>query len=282
VGPTEAEIEELLGAYALDALEPEEAALVEEHLRTCVRCSAEVARHHEVAGLMANSGGDAPGELWDRIAERLEPVPAPSWDRLAARLDVPDRTGAPEAPAPSVDPGPAVAEVVPIERAHRRGGWTTAAATVVAIAAAVAALVLGVQVHHLNHQVSALSSPHQTVTQAAQVALEDPSTQRVQLTPTDTSTAPRDATVTLVLDASGTGFVIPQGMAALPSQETYQLWASIDGQLVSLGVLGSDPKVATFTFDSGAKVEAFAITAEQEGGVAQPTHKPLVEGTVQA
>ena len=71
-------------------------------------------------------------------------------------------------------------------------------------------------------------------------------------------------------------------MAALPSQETYQLWASIDGQLVSLGVLGSDPKVATFTFDSGAKVEAFAITAEQEGGVAQPTHKPLVEGTVQA
>ncbi len=121
VGPTEAEIEELLGAYALDALEPEEAALVEEHLRTCVRCSAEVARHHEVAGLMANSGGDAPGELWDRIAERLEPVPAPSWDRLAARLDVPDRTGAPEAPAPSVDPGPAVAEVVPIERAPTGG-----------------------------------------------------------------------------------------------------------------------------------------------------------------
>ena len=32
VGPTESEIEELLGAYALDALEPDERALVEAHL----------------------------------------------------------------------------------------------------------------------------------------------------------------------------------------------------------------------------------------------------------
>ena len=277
-GPTEAEIEELLGAYALDALEPDEALMVEEHLRECVRCSAEVARHHEVAGLLANSGGVAPDELWDRIAERLDSAGAPSWEVLAARLDGPS--------VPAIDQGAVsapVAEVVPIEQAaRRRGRWTTGVISAVAVAAAVAALVLGVQVHHLNGQVSALGSSHQTVTQAAQVALENPTTQRVQLTPTATSTAPSGATVTLVLSATGTGFVIPQGLHTLPDEETYQLWGSISGQLISLGVLGADPRVATFTFDSGAKVQAFAITIEQEGGVAQSTHQPLVEGSVQA
>ena len=287
-GPTEAEIEELLGAYALDALEPDEALMVEAHLSECVRCSAEVARHHEVAGLLANSGGVAPDELWDRIAERLDTAGAPSWEVLAARLDGPSMPGidqggvsAPTA-AGSIEPA-AVAEVVPIERAaRRRGRWTTGVISAVAVAAAVAALVLGVQVHHLNGQVSALGSSHQTVTQAAQVALENPTTQRVQLTPTATSTAPSGATVTLVLSATGTGFVIPQGLHTLPDEETYQLWGSISGQLISLGVLGADPRVATFTFDSGAKVQAFAITIEQEGGVAQSTHQPLVEGSVQA
>ncbi len=51
-------IAELLGAYALDALEPAEMELVEAHLQECPRCAAEVAQHHEVAGLLANSGGD--------------------------------------------------------------------------------------------------------------------------------------------------------------------------------------------------------------------------------
>jgi anti-sigma factor RsiW len=283
VGPTEPEIEELLGAYALDALEPDERALVEAHLATCPRCAAEVAQHHEVAGLLANDGGDAPGELWDRIAERLETPAAPSWERLAARLQVPAGAvdGVAHLPAAG-DDGRAPAGIVPIARGRRPGRLATVVVSIVAAAAALAAVVLGVQVHHLNRQVSALSAPHETVTQAAQTALEDPTTQRVQLTPTATSTAPRGAVVTLVVARSGTGYVIADGLHALPPQETYQLWGSVGGQLISLGVLGSDPGVATFTFDSAAKVQAYAITAEQSGGSVQPTHQPLVEGDVTA
>ncbi len=268
VGPTESDIEELLGAYALDALEPDERALVEAHLEHCPRCAAEVAEHHEVAGLLANSGGAAPDELWDRIAERLD-APAPSWDRLAARLEVPAEVAA--------DP-----DIVPIARGRRPGRLATVVVSIVAAAAALAAVVLGVQVHHLDHQVSALSSTHQTVSQAAQAALEDPTTQRIQLTPTATSSAPKDAVVTMVMAKSGTGYVIAQGLQALPAQETYQLWGSVGGQLISLGVLGSDPGTASFTFDSAARVQAFAITAEQSGGSVQPTHQPLVEGAVRA
>ena len=69
------EIAELLGAYALDAVEPDEAALVEDHLRECPRCAAEVAEHREVAAMLAHSGAPAPEGIWERIVEGLEEPP---------------------------------------------------------------------------------------------------------------------------------------------------------------------------------------------------------------
>ncbi|MGO8873991.1 MAG: sigma factor-like helix-turn-helix DNA-binding protein [Acidimicrobiales bacterium] len=41
--PSHEQIQELLGVYALDAVEPDPAAMVEEHLQECVKCSIEVA-----------------------------------------------------------------------------------------------------------------------------------------------------------------------------------------------------------------------------------------------
>jgi anti-sigma factor RsiW len=76
--PSHAEIQELLGAYALDAVDKETAALVEQHLTTCVRCSVEVSQHHEVAGLLANSGGASPASLWDGIASQHDGGVEPS------------------------------------------------------------------------------------------------------------------------------------------------------------------------------------------------------------
>ena len=59
---THAEIAELLGAYALDAVSPDEAAEIEEHLAECPRCRAEVSAHREVAGVLGNLSGTAPGD----------------------------------------------------------------------------------------------------------------------------------------------------------------------------------------------------------------------------
>ena len=200
--PTHGEIEELLGAYALDALEPEEAAQVERHLRECIRCVIEVGQHHEVTGLLANSGGDASDELWHKIAQRLDaPAEAPSWDRLAARLepaDVPEARSRLEAPS---------AAVIQLDQTRRRHRWMVRTASLVATAAAVLAVVLGLQVNHLNHQVNALSSTRQTVSAAAQAALENPTTQRIQLTPPTTSPGPKGTSVTLVVGQAGTGYV---------------------------------------------------------------------------
>ena len=273
--PTHDEIEELLGAYALDALEPEETALVERHLRECIRCVIEVGQHHEVTGLLANSGGNASAELWHKIAQRLDvPPEVPSWDRLAARLDP---ATVPEA-VPRFEPPSA--EVIELDQTRRRHRWMVRTASLVAAAAAVLAVVLGVQVNHLNHQVNALSSTRQSVSAAAQAALENPATQRLQLTPPATSPGPKGTSVTLVVGQTGTGYVFASNLAPLPSSQTYQLWGAIDGQLVSLGVLGPDPGVRAFTYDTGTKVQAFAITAERGGGVVQTSHLPVVEAAV--
>jgi anti-sigma factor RsiW len=285
------EAEELLGVYALDALDPDEAALVEEHLDQCPRCRAEVARHHEVAGLLANSGAEAPAELWDRIADRLEGPTGqpgsegPEWEELAARLQRPP--GTPDVLADESTPRPPVrsdepAAVVPLDQSRRRHRRLTAGITLVATAAAVLALVLGVQVAHLNHRVGQLQSTAKPgLSSAVEAALEEPSTKRVKLVPSGAQKA-SGTSVTVALTSSGASYLIPQGLAKLPAGRTYQLWGQVDGRMISLGLLGSHPAVTAFSVNPKAPASSFAITAEPSGGALQPTSTPVVQGIVTA
>lgn len=73
--PTHDDVEELLGAYALDALELKEAEAVELHVRECPRCRAEVEEYRETAAMLAFSGIDAPPGVWERIQASLEEAP---------------------------------------------------------------------------------------------------------------------------------------------------------------------------------------------------------------
>ncbi len=271
------EIQELLGVYALDAVDPETAAMVERHLSECVKCSVEVAQHHEVAGLLANSGGESPARLWDGIAAHLDGSVPPSWESLASRLEPgdgrADRVVMAGVPEPA-DAGAPVATVVPITAA-RRSRWVMRGASLVAAAAVIVALVLGAQVDHLHHQVSALQA--NPLSAAQQSELTQPSTKRVELTGSTGG-----GKVTVVLTAAGTGFVEANGLHSLPSGRTYQLWGEIGGQTISLGLLGRDPVVVPFSVAGDGSVQAFAITDEHAGGVVQSTHQPVVSGEVTA
>ena len=260
-----AEIQSLLGAYALDATDPQESEMVERHLQTCVRCATEVAQHHEVAGLLANSGGEAPDHLWDGIASHLEGSLPPSWNRLAARLDDGEA-------AVSAEPGDGT--VVPLSAArHRR--LAVAGGGLVAAAAVVVAVVLGVQVGHLHNELNTTPA----LTRAEQAALSLPSTERVRLTaPPSSGTASKP--VTVVLTRSGTGFVVADGLAALPAGRTYQLWGFIRGQTISLGLLGRAPAVVPFSAGGQGGPSGFAITDEGAGGSVKPTSTAVVEGDV--
>jgi anti-sigma factor RsiW len=76
------EIEDLLGAYALDAVDGDEARQVADHLVECARCRAEVAEHREVAALLAQGGSPAPAELWDRIAASIDGTGPSEQDKV--------------------------------------------------------------------------------------------------------------------------------------------------------------------------------------------------------
>lgn len=270
--PRHAEIEALLGAYALDATDPQESALVERHLLTCVKCATEVAQHYEVAGLLANSGGEAPPQVWDGIADHLEGSEPPSWERLAARLGDGQPAAADDDDG---DNGDGAARVVPITAARSRR--LSMAGGVVAAAAVALAVVLGVQVDHLHHQ---LNTP--ALTRAEQSALAQPSTERVELRPPSSGASATAVAVTVVLTSSGTGFVQGRDLTALPTGRTYQLWGLVGARTVSLGLLGRAPGVVPFSAAGHGGLRGFAITDEHAGGAVTPSGAPIVEGLVAA
>ena len=280
---THAEIEELLGAYALDAVDPETAAVIARHLEECVRCSVEVAQHHEVAGMLANSGGAPSSAVWDGIAGRLGGTSDESWDRLAAKLDQPDgdtlgRTVAPSAVGATSADG----VVVPLDRARRRTRLVAAAAGLVAAAAAVVALVFGVQVNHLHSQVNALQASPQ-LSAAERAALGAQGTRTIQLSDPTHPTS-HDTPASIVLTSAGTGFLVNDrtgGLTPLPSDRTYQLWAVVGSRTISLGLLGSHPGIVPFSVAGSTTVSAFAITDEVAGGVVTTRNQPVAVGTVQ-
>ena len=109
-----------------------------------------MAEHWEVAGLIANAGVDAPAELWDRIAARIDDT------EPHARRPAPLLLSQSSAPSPS----PVVAASrCPSHR--RRMAWS--AMGTIAAAAAVVAVLLGVQVGRLDQRVGAVGDGQPTV-----------------------------------------------------------------------------------------------------------------------
>jgi alkylhydroperoxidase family enzyme len=282
------EIEELLGVYALDALDAETAAVVAQHLDGCVRCAIEVAQHHEVAGMLANSGGAPPVSLWDGIAGQLDGTSDQSWDRLVARLDASDDRRSAHGGSglgtgiDATGSGGHRASVVAIGSGRRRFALTGAG--VVTAAAAVLALVLGLQVHHLNGRVTALQDTPQ-LSAAERAALASPTTRKiamVETTPTGAITTP----ASVVLTASGTGFVIndvsdADGLAPLNADRTYQLWGVVGKHTISLGLLGPHPGIVPFSVAGSVQVSALAITDEVAGGVVTSKNQAVAVAELQ-
>lgn len=261
------EVSELLGAFALDAVDGQDKDAVRQHLSDCHRCQAELSEFHEVAGLLANAGGDAPPQVWDRIAERVAK---------------PGGTGTQENRAAVVRLVPGQG---PQDRAHtiRQGTrksvrWLMPLATAAAL---IVIAVLGFQVAHLNDRVGKLADAgaRQGMSQAVEAALLDPQAKRVQLT----SAVHGGATLgQMVLLPSGTAFMINGDMPGLPTNETYQLWGREDGTMISISLLGNHPTDVALMIDPAAGFGEFAVTVEPAGGVVSPTAAPVASGTLSA
>ncbi|HEX7169093.1 MAG TPA: anti-sigma factor [Acidimicrobiales bacterium] len=257
--PTHEELQELLGAYALDAVEPDERDVVEAHLATCPRCRAEVMEHRETAALLAFAGHDAPAGLWDRIASNLEEAPPPvdlglARATAAGRAGRPSEPGRPAAPATGRPAAPATGRMAAPGWRRWPLGMVAAAAVVISVLALAVALRDGGGRDGTGLPAEVASAP------------------RVHLTSSDG----RHSADVVVVD--GRGYVFNDNLPALDETEVYQLWGRRGTTLVSLGLLGTDPEQEAFAVSG--EFEAFAITAEDWPGVTASEQKPIVAGEV--
>jgi anti-sigma factor RsiW len=260
------EIQELLGVYALDAVDVDERELVERHLEICPRCRAEVAGYRSVTALLGDFGGEAPPALWDRIATQVT-AGGESAEQTATDRPLPA----------SIAGWPVSGSAVPSTRAlapaRPRAGRVLRAVLAVAAAAVV---VLGVEVGILAHRTSQLQqavgrapAPSMSAVQQA-LAVNGARQARLQ--------GPQGASAEAVILPTGTGYLYDVHLPAAGTGHTYQLWGVVGHAAISYGLLGSSPGIEAF--QAGSNVAALAVTNEIGTGVVVTDHKPVLLGTV--
>lgn len=222
-------LDELLGAYALDAVDDDERRRVDDYLEVNPRAAAEVQAHREVATMLAFTGMDAPGDVWGRIADEIGEQAPP--------------------------PGPELAKVMSIDDAPRRRRISTIAPWIVSAAAAAVLAFVAIGI------ADRADAPNEPLAEALEIARAD----RDSVTTTLVSEA-TGVSAEAVIDQDGHGFVVAQSLPTLPDGQTYQLWGVVDdGQVISLGIFGPNPEIETFSVDG--PVSALAITIEAFPGV---------------
>ncbi len=276
---TDAELDELLGVHALDAIEDEEErAAVEAYVARSPRARAELDSHRHVASAIGNSVIAAPNELWDRIATKLgdaanAPEPASTFPLpVAAVSDLSARSRRPKSRRRRISAFPSAGS-------SSSGGFTTgssgvgvarpwAAAAAAAVVFAVAST--GIAINR-NSALQSATSKNQNL--RSDVAIErarssqllgqldqlrntspvalrlaqlenDPSARNVQLVSSNGQTLGH-----VLLASDGEGYIVGDTLPTLPIGRTYQLWGVKDGAVLSLGVMGRSPKAMPFAAD---------------------------------
>lgn len=237
-------IQELLGAYAVDAVDIDERQLIESHLVGCDQCRAEVDELTEAASLLGASQVESISD------DAVEPS-SDLWARIESEIAVSGR----EAPAPVLAFRP--------RRSYK-----------VMVVAAAVALFFGLSgLSALRAVMKDHRTPLQLQQLAAERALTRPGSKQVTLT-----NPAGDVSVDLVIGSGGRGFVTHSSLPVAATGETYQLWAVVNGTPISAGVLGADPNASAFAAEGN--VTAFAITKEASGGVVKSTNFPVVSGSL--
>lgn len=269
---THDEAGELLGVYALDALEAGERDAVERHLADCGFCRAEVLEHVEMAGLLSTGVFGAPSSVWERISGELEGTAPP--------LDLaPMQAARPALSHPSQGLGRPTDELADRragKAARRRGAGVRIGALVAAASVAAAVIgVLGIRVVQDGRVIDdiAIGTHGEELRRTIDAAMADPQVVKVEMRSPDGA---------LLADAwmlpDGRGYLAQDNLPILGPDRNYQLWAVVDGEKISVGLLGSDPQQSAFV--AHGPVAALAITDEEAGGVVRSVHQPLMVGPV--
>lgn len=241
------DIRELLGAYALDALDADERAAVEALLLVDQDARAEL---HALQL----------GAAWlERSAERPSPA---VWGAVAKEMAADLGRADPGSGAVGAD----ASVVAPLRRR------TTVLTRTLALAAAFVAVIAvagGVR--------TALDGPADVADLALASVVDEAGTRpdaRAVVLETPRGT---QALVAIVLK-DGSGVAIPRDLPRLDDRRTYQLWALTADGPVSLGTMGAEPGARAFEDARGAS--RLAVTREPRGGSPQPTGTPVAVGNL--
>jgi anti-sigma-K factor RskA len=204
---TPAEIDDLLAAYSIDAVDDDERAAVEEYLARNPDARADVGDLQRAASYLAYAGGPPPPGVWEQLETKLvggepgEPPPPPRLLPRARAAQPPSQTWR----------------------------WVAAAAVVAALVFATLWLVSRDDGNNANN-LAALAASAQHQSGARHANLVDP----------DGNVLAR-----AVVLHDGTGY-LKSVLPALAAGRTYQLWGLGGNAPVSLGVIGRNPDVVAF------------------------------------
>ncbi|HTB98621.1 MAG TPA: anti-sigma factor [Terracidiphilus sp.] len=252
-----------LSLYGMQALSPEEAAVVRAHVENCEQCRNEAA---EVAGDLA------------LLALSVEQHPVPE----GARQKFADRIAADAAKKYSESNVTSIDTAKPVRRVYSSIQWSAVAAMLVL------AFALMLKNGDLNRELKAKSDQLQQETtanaRAQQVLnlLTAKEAQHVVLTAANAHPAPSGRAVYL----AATGGLLFQGnnLAAIPAEKTYELWViPANGQApIPAGLFRPDAagnaSVVLPTLPSGVPAKAFGVTLERAEGSQTPTAPILLVG----
>ena len=231
------DVHTLSGAYALDALTPEEAAEFEAHLEGCDACRTEVYELREaVAAMGEQSWAASPRRLRAEVLAAAERTPQ---ERPSARVE-----GAP---------------VADLTARRRRSPALLLAAAVAVVAAAMGGF-LGVRGLSGDEPAS--------LPVAVQSVFNAPDASQVAL-----KTA-NGGTLHVAVSATREEMAVDvRDLPKLDRQHVYQLWAVHDGLMTNAAILSDDTAGAAMGIPTqGTQI---AVTVEPGGGSKQPTTQPI-------
>lgn len=201
------EIQDLLAAYAIDAVDDDERRAIDQYLVHNADARAEVSGFQHSASYLAHTGGPPPPGVWERLESAIH-----------------ESTRA-EAPAP-----PRLVPNARRARTPRRWQWVAAAASVVAVVFGALWLFGGGTDSESAGGTTALATAAEHASGARKAKLVD---------------ADGNVLAKAVVLPDGTGYVTSQ-LPKLPVGRTYQLWGVDNRNTISLGVMGPSPDVIAF------------------------------------
>ncbi|TQS44098.1 anti-sigma factor [Cryptosporangium phraense] len=231
-------LDQLLGVYALNALDDVERATVERHLRICPTCADEAA---ELVATTARLGS----------AERATP-PADLRGRvLASARRTPQQHGRPAARA-----NPAAAR-------WRRG--LVAGAAAVVLGGSVGGTWWAQQDRIADEHARVVAAEQENATMRAVLAAADA---RLRVAPD----VPSGRLTAVYSPSQRTAVVTFGGLGDVPADRTYQLWRLAGGTPESLGALPVGSREGTLVVRDLGATDRVAVSVERAGGSRTPSN----------